>query len=378
MRIKILSLVTLVLLGAGACSLQNVGLGDETPRPQADSSSIEIDDSSAEESPHSELADVIDEVLPAVVNIRASTVQFDPLGNPDEVGGQGSGVVIDPQGIILTNHHVVAGATEVEVVFNDEEVGTLEGTVIGTVPEKDIAVVQVEPEEELPSVQIGDSSSLRLGDEVVAIGFPLGLGGPTVTAGIVSAIDRNIEIGGDPIAGSDASELEGLLQTDAAINPGNSGGALIDVAGQLIGINTAAARAGSAENIGFAIPIDSAVPIVQEILDEPPEQRAWLGISVQSVASAAVAQQLGLDPDARGAMVAGVFPDSPAEDGGLEQADLIIDVGGEEVDSGDALTAALTEFDPGEVVPITVLRDGSEEVVEVELGQRPVTIEPPE
>ena len=375
-RTSFATLCLAALLTLSSCSLENVGLGEAsgTPAPRP---SVDIDAASGSEAPHSPLADVIDEVLPAVVNIRASTVQFDPLGNPDEVGGQGSGVVIDPEGIILTNNHVVSGATEVDVIFNDEEIGRLEGTVLGTFPERDIAVVQVDSEDPLPSVEIGDSGSLRLGDDVVAIGFPLGLGGPTVTKGIVSAVDRNIELGSEGV-GNEPAELEGLLQTDAAINPGNSGGALIDTAGQLVGINTAAARAGSAENIGFAIPIDAAIPVAEEILAEPPEQRAWLGISVQSVASSAVAQQLGLDPDARGAFVGGVFPGSPAEEAGMEQGDLIIDVGGEEVDSGDALTEALTQFDPGEIVDVVVIRDGDERTLEVELGQRPVTIEPPE
>lgn len=376
MRTKLLVFLSAMLLVFSACSLENVGLGEEPASPDP-APSVELDSASGGEAPHSELADVIDEVLPAVVNIRASTVQFDPLGNPDEIGGQGSGVVIDPEGIILTNNHVVAGATKVDVVFDDDEIGKLEGTVLGTVPEKDIAVVQVQFEEDLPSIRVGQSSSLRLGDDVIAIGFPLGLGGSTVTKGIVSAIDRNIEVGSE-VAGEDASELEGLLQTDAAINPGNSGGALIDASGQLIGINTAAAQAGAAENIGFAIPIDAVIPVAEEILEEPPEMRAWLGISVQSVASAAVAQQLELDPDARGAFVGGVFPGSPAEEGGMEQGDLIVDVGGEEVDSGDALTEALTRFDPGQVVDVVVIRDGDERTFEIELGQRPVTIEPPE
>ena len=375
-RTSLATLCLAALLALSSCSLDNVGLGEASTTP-APRPSVDIGASSGSEAPHSPLADVIDEVLPAVVNIRASTVQFDPLGNPDEVGGQGSGVVIASEGIILTNNHVVSGATEVDVIFNDEEIGRLEGTVLGTFPERDIAVVQVDSEDPLPSVEIGDSGSLRLGDDVIAIGFPLGLGGPTVTKGIVSAVDRNIELGSEGV-GNEPAELEGLLQTDAAINPGNSGGALIDTAGQLVGINTAAARAGSAENIGFAIPIDAAIPVAEEILAEPPEQRAWLGISVQSVASSAVAQQLGLDPDARGAFVGGVFPGSPAEEAGMEQGDLIIDVGGEEVDSGDALTEALTRFDPGEIVDVVVIRDGEEEAFEVELGQRPVTIEPPE
>jgi S1-C subfamily serine protease len=305
--------------------------------------------------------------------VRVTAVAFDPFGEAQIGEGQGSGVVIDSAGVILTNNHVVQDATEVDVIFTDDR-EPLEGEVIGTVPEKDIAVIRVDADDLTP-IEVGRSSGLRLGDDVVAIGFPLGLGGVTATKGIISATDRNIRVGtgGGPLP----EALEGLLQTDAAINPGNSGGALVDVAGRLVGINTAAARAGSAENVGFAIPIDEAITIAEEILGEPAEQRAWLGVQIQSVNSSAVASQLGLDPSVRGALIAGIFPDGPAEGAGLEQGDVIVRAAGEDVTSAEGLTRALTQVDPGEVIEVTFLRGGSERTVEVEAGARPVTFERP-
>lgn len=326
---------------------------------------------SGQAGPTSPLADVIESALPSVVNVRVTSVDFDALGGVQEGQGEGSGVVIDEKGIILTNNHVVSGATEVEVVFNDDH-RSMTGEVLGTLPEKDLAIIRVEAKDLTP-IEIGDSSSLRLGDEVVAIGFPLGLGGPTVTKGIVSATNRDIEVGG-----ADTGSLKDLLQTDAAINPGNSGGALIDLDGRLVGINTAAAQAGSAENVGFAIPVDAAIPLAQEILSEPPEQRAWLGVQIDTVGSSAVASELGLDPDVRGAIVAGLFPDSPAAEGGIEQGDVIIDLGGNELESAADLTTTVTKFDPGETIEVTVVRGDETLTFDVTLGQRPATIPVPE
>jgi S1-C subfamily serine protease len=192
-------------------------------------------------------AAVAQRVLPGVVYVRV-----EGFGGT----GAGSGVVIDREGTILTNNHVVAGASEVTVVFNDgRHDEPLRGEVVGTAPERDLAVVRVDAGDLTP-VELGRSGDLRLGDPVLALGFPLGLG-PTVTQGIVSGLERTIEPSGGP-------RLEGLLQTDAAINPGNSGGALVDANGRLVGINTAGA--GFAENIGFAIAIDQARPVVEEIL----------------------------------------------------------------------------------------------------------------
>ncbi len=353
-------LVALSLLASG-CSIPAIEVGGRPPAPEV---TIRQSDDAA---PASALAGMIERVLPSVVNVRVTSVQFDPLGGVQDVEGQGSGVIIDGSGIIVTNNHVVEGATEVTVSFNDDHPRT-NGQVLGTVPEKDLAVIKVDVEG-LTSIEVGRSNALRLGDDVVAIGFPLGLGGPTVTKGIISATDRNIDVNGAAI-----DQLEGLLQTDAAINPGNSGGALVDTAGRLIGINTAAAQAGAAENIGFAIPVDAAIPVVEEILREPPEERAWMGVQIQSVEDPAMASQLGLDPDVRGALISGLFPDSPAADAGVEQGDVVIDVGGEEVASQEDLTRALTLFDPGETVDVIVVRGSETITLPVTLGQRPTTI----
>lgn len=356
---------TLVLAGCNLQAVADQEASSEAPAPEVTLEQM------GDAAPTSPLADVIEAVLPAVVNVRVTSVEFDPLGEAQEGQGEGSGVVIDEGGIILTNNHVVSGATEVKIVFNDDHPSMI-GTVIGTLPEKDIAIIRVEADDLTP-IEIGNSSSLRLGDEVVAIGFPLGLGGPTVTKGIVSAKERDIEVGG-----ADAESLKDLLQTDAAINPGNSGGALVDLAGRLVGINTAAAQAGSAENVGFAIPVDDAIPLAQEILSEPPEERAWLGVQIDTVGSSAIAEELGLDPDVRGAIVAGLFPDSPAAEGGIEQGDVITKLGDLELESAEDLTTSLTEFDPGETIKVTVVRGDETIVLDVELDQRPATIPLPE
>lgn len=366
MRRAVLASIAVAVFLAG-CSLEGVGVGETAQELPDPSPSVTFDQADTPP-PHSDLADMVEEVLPSVVNIRVEAVSFDPLGEAQIGKGEGSGVVIDPSGIIITNNHVIADATDVQVVFND---GTkLDGTVLGTSPENDVAVVQVEADEPLAAIEIGDSSSLRLGDDVVAIGFPLGLGGSTVTKGIISALDRTIDIRQeDP---SLPPSLQGLLQTDAAINPGNSGGALVDAAGRLVGINTAAAQAGAAENIGFAIPIDTALPIAQEIVEKPPEQRSYLGVQIQEL-TPPVAAQLGIDPDLEGALVAGLFPDGPAEDAGIEQGDVIVEIAGEAITGIQDVNTALRDLNPGELVEVVVVRGSDEMTIEVELGRRPTT-----
>lgn len=341
----------------GACTIEGArdAIGSSTDRDIEDVS-IDQDDAPP---PRSPLADVVAEALPSVVNVKVTSLSNVGLGR-----GEGSGVVIDEAGIILTNFHVVRGAVDVEVVFNDGR-DRMTGRVIGGIPERDLAVIRVDADD-LDPIAIGRSSNLQLGDDVVAIGFPLGLGSsPTVTKGIVSALDRNIE------AGDEGLSLEGLLQTDAAINPGNSGGALIDRAGRLVGVNTAAATASAAENIGFAIAIDEALPIIREILNEPPEDRAWLGVSIASVDAASDAAQLGLDPDVRGAAITLVFPDNPAREAGLEQGDVIVRLGGRPVASAEDLTEALSGFDPGDEVDVVIVNQTGTETVQVTLAQRP-------
>jgi S1-C subfamily serine protease len=356
MRKLAVALLALVLLLA-ACTIEAVREVAEDVADDVASEQVDLSQSDTPP-PRSPVAEVVAEALPSVVNVKVTSVNNVGLGR-----GEGSGVVIDAGGVILTNFHVVSGAVNVDIVFNDDH-GRMPGRVIGGIPERDLAVIRVDADD-LDPIEIGRSSNLRLGDDVIAIGFPLGLGGPTVTKGIVSALDRSIE------AGAEGLSLEGLLQTDAAINPGNSGGALIDRAGRLVGINTAAAQASAAENIGFAIAIDSALPVIEEILSEPPEDRAWLGVSIDSVDSASDAAQLGLDLDVRGAAITLVFPDNPAQAAGLEEGDVIIRVGDDPVRSAEDLTSALARLDPGDEVDVVIVNQEGTRTVEVTLAQRP-------
>jgi S1-C subfamily serine protease len=316
---------------------------------------------STEPPPVSETADVIESVLPSVVNVRIKSVTFDPLGGQQTAQGEGSGVVIDADGIIVTNFHVVRTAVSVNVVLSDGR--TVEGRVIGAAPERDLAVIKVNADN-LKPIRIGKSSSLRLGDDVIAIGFPLGLsGGATVTKGIVSSTSRTI----DPQGGV---RLTGVLQTDAAINPGNSGGALVDGNGHLVGINTAAAGAAAAENVGFAIGIDSALPTINEILNKPAEQRAWLGVDIHVPLTPGVATQLNL-PVTQGALVSGTFEGSPAREAGIQAGDVIVAIDGDQVTDNNALSEILANRNPGDEIDIRLVGPDGERTVTVTLDQRP-------
>lgn len=321
---------------------------------------IQQDDSAP---PSSDVADTIESVLPSVVNIQVRSVESTVFG-PEESGGEGSGVIIDRDGVILTNNHVVQCATDVRVAFNDgrEE---MDGEVVGTVPEKDLAIVRVDVDD-LEAITVGKSSNMRLGDPVLAIGFPLGLGEtPTVTRGIISGKARAIRA---QTPGGGVEALEDLLQTDAAINPGNSGGALIDLAGRLVGINTAGVSAAAGENVGFAIPIDEAVEVVEDIFGDV--DKGWLGVSIGSVDSARIAEEVGVDDDVRGAVILGLLP-GPAEDSGLREGDVIVSVAGEDIGSAEDLGDALDGRGPGDRVELEVVRDDDTRTVEVRLGRRP-------
>lgn len=350
-----IALLLLAVLLSAACVIETDGEPTGTS-----SEGQEVDISQSDQlPPRSPVADVVAEALPSVVNVKVTSLNTGGLGR-----GEGSGVVIDEAGVILTNFHVVQGAVNVEIVFNDDH-GRMRGRVIGGIPERDLAVIRVDADD-LDPIEIGRSSNLQLGDDVIAIGFPLGLGNsPTVTKGIVSGLDRNID------AGDSGLHLEGLLQTDAAINPGNSGGALVDRAGRLVGVNTAAASAGFAENIGFAIAIDEALPVIREILSEPPEDRAWLGVSIASVDTSSDAAQLGVDLDVRGAAITLVFPDNPAREAGLQEGDIIVRLGGKPVASAEDLTEALSSFDPGDEVEVVVVNRDGTETFDVVLARRP-------
>ena len=305
------------------------------------------------------VADVVARVLPSLVNVRSTTFGGDK--------GEGSGVVVDAKGILVTNYHVVRDSRSLTVVFNDgKHRKSLAASVVGTAPERDLAVLRV-PAQDLTPITIGHSSKLRLGDGVVALGFPLGLGGPTVTSGIVSGLNRTISTNEGP-------SLEGLLQTDAAINPGNSGGPLVDMSGRLIGINTAAASAGYAENVGFAISIDEAKPVIEEIRAKPAAKRAWLGVVVQSVDTDADAVQLGVDASVRGAGIISVVPTSPAAKAGMREGSVVVEVDGKPIRSAADLTRVLGGYDPGDLVTLEVVDAFGPQRFTLKLIKRPATV----
>ncbi len=267
----------------------------------------------------------------------------------------GSGFVIDPSGIIVTNNHVIADADEIIANFAD---GTrLPAQVIGHDRETDVAVLQVEPDEPLATVNLGDSDSLRVGDWVLAIGNPFGLGG-TVTAGIVSAQERDIQSG----------RYDSFIQTDASINRGNSGGPLFDMDGRVVGINTAImSPTGSSVGIGFSIPINLARRVIDQLIEFGETRRGWLGVRIQSV-SDEIAESLGLDR-ARGALVAGVSPEGPGGRGGIETGDVILEFDGKPVPRMRDLSRIVAETEVGKAVDVLILRRGEELTLGVTIGR---------
>jgi S1-C subfamily serine protease len=354
------ALIGLLVVG---CSSQ---LTSPSPSPPT-SSGKPVVINRAENTPHhSDESKMVERVLPSLVNVRVTDLRADPFGGSETVKAEGSGAIISRDGYILTNNHVVDGAVSVKVLFNDGR-DAADGSVVGTDPDRDLAVVKVD-EINLTPVTIGHSGDLKLGDRVTALGFPLGLGGPTVTQGIVSGLNRSVQVGG----GEQGTEnLVGLLQTDAAINPGNSGGPLVDADGNLIGINTAAAQAGSAENIGFAISIDEALPVARELISTPPSHRAWLGVQMGSVDSATQASELGLPLDTRGAVIAGVVPDGPAAQAGLRAGEVVTEINGSPVTSAEDVTRILRGIAPGDHLEISVVGPNGERTVNVTADRRP-------
>jgi S1-C subfamily serine protease len=349
--VRALLLAGALLLLAG-CDLGGGSEGTTTTVTEARTTTAEADAPPVSGS----LADAIERVLPSVVYVRTTV--------PGGGDGEASGVVVDRAGIIVTNNHVVEGATTISVEFNDGVHATpLAATVVGSAPERDLAVLRVDAADLLP-IRIASSGALRLGDDVIAIGYPAGLGGPTVTRGIVSGLDRTIEPEG-------GARLEGLLQTDAAINPGNSGGALVDRAGRLVGINTAGARGAETENIGFAIAIDGARPVIDEIRREPQATRAWLGAAIASVESDAAAVALGLDPSTRGVRLTDVYEGGPAARAGLEPGDVIVTLDGAPIRSAEGLTRALARRDPGDRVELELIDTVGPRRATLTLGRRP-------
>ncbi len=327
--------------------------------------------------PMPSLAPLVEQVSPTVVNIRVSqTVSTGSSFGDDlfrrfyglpqvprgsrEVASAGSGVIVDAErGYILTNHHVVDSAEKIQISLIDGDV--LDAEIVGSDAATDIALIKVEADD-LTEMPIGDSDSVRAGDFVLAIGNPFGLG-HTVTSGIVSALGRT---------GISQNGYEDFIQTDASINPGNSGGALVNMRGELVGINSAIiSRSGGNVGIGFAVPTEIAESIMRQILDFGEVRRGLLGVTIQAI-DAEVAEALNASVD-RGALVTEVVPGSAAEKSGLRVDDIIVGVNEEKITNASELRNTIGLKGSGESVTIRYIRDGKERTTRAELGQQQVT-----
>lgn len=314
-------------------------------------------------------AELADQLSPAVVNISISQMvapqsldipgipEDSPLNNffdeffeqqmnagPQRVQSLGSGFLIDPSGVVITNNHVIEGADRIEITFTDGT--TLPATLAGSDPKTDLAVLRVESDETLPYVRFGDSGKLRVGDWVMAIGNPFGLGG-SVTAGIVSALNRDIHAG----------NYDDFIQTDAAINRGNSGGPLFNLDGEVVGVNSAIiSPSGASVGIGFAVPASTAQPIVEQILKYGETRRGWIGVRIQTV-TPDIAESLGLGP-VRGALIAGLTEGGPAAAGGLEPGDVVLAFDGHPISTMRDLPRMVAGTEIGSTVELQIFRDG--------------------
>ncbi|MCZ7480491.1 Do family serine endopeptidase [Rhizobium rhizogenes] len=328
------------------------------------------------------VADLAEPLLDAVVNISTSqNVKTEgkgpvppklPEGSPfqeffkdyfdsqkpeggEKVNSLGSGFVIDPAGYVVTNNHVIEGADAIEVIFPNGS--KLKATLVGTDTKTDLSVLKVEPKTPLKAVKFGDSRSMRIGDWVMAIGNPFGLGG-SLTVGVISARGRNINAG----------PYDNFIQTDAAINKGNSGGPLFNMKGEVIGINTAIiSPSGGSIGIGFAVPTELAQNIVQQLIEFGETRRGWLGVRVQPVTDD-VAASLGME-SAKGALISGVAKGGPVENGPIQAGDVVLKFDGKDIHEMRDLLRIVAESPVGKEVDVVILRDGKEETVKVKLGQ---------
>jgi serine protease Do len=267
----------------------------------------------------------------------------------------GSGFIIDPAGIVITNNHVIEGANEITVILTDGR--KLKAEVIGKDAKVDVAVLQVKTDAPLKAVKFGDSEKMRVGDAVMAVGNPFGLGG-TVTAGIVSARNRNI----------DSGPYDNYIQTDASINKGNSGGPLFNMDGDVIGINTAIlSPSGGSIGIGFATPSDEVIPIIDQLRQFHEVRRGWLGVRIQNVDDG-IAESLGLGTP-RGALIAGVDDKGPAKPAGLKAGDVILTFDGRDVKQSRDLPGIVATTPVGKEVPVGIFRDGKTQNLTVKLGR---------
>jgi serine protease Do len=320
----------------------------------------------------SAVRDVAQKVKPAVVQITNQQVQIDQFDQSYSVpAGVGSGVIYDSQGHILTNNHVIEGAEELLVSLPDGR--SFPARLVGADPQTDLAVVQISGDN-LPVAQLGDSGQLQVGDWVVAIGNALALpGGPTVTAGVVSALNRTVQEPGNENSQS-GPFLFDVIQTDAPINPGNSGGPLLNLAGQVIGINTLVAGQAepgvTAQGIGFAISIAAAKPIADELVATGRVVHTYLGINYVPL-SPALASRLSVSANTTGIVVAQVVSGSPAAQAGLKRMDVITGIDGKALQSESSLQQTLATHKPGDKLTLTVQRGSQKTDFQVTLGERP-------
>ena len=282
-------------------------------------------------------------------------------GQNQPQGGLGSGVIISASGYILTNNHVVEGADEIEVILNDTR--KAKAKVIGTDPDTDLAILKIEFDK-LPVIVLGDSDALLVGDAVLAIGNPFGVG-QTVTGGIVSALGRN-QLG--------INTFENFIQTDAAINPGNSGGALVDINGALMGINTAIySRSGGSMGIGFAIPVSTAKQVLEGIVKDGQVTRGWIGVEPQEI-NAELLETFGIKPgvlQSGGVIITGVLQNGPAAQAGIQPGDVVVAVDGKAVSTVAELLGAVAGLKPGMAAPVSVLRRDGRTEIAVTPSKRP-------
>ncbi|TAM73545.1 MAG: PDZ domain-containing protein [Chloroflexota bacterium] len=374
------ALIAAVLASGGTyLALNASGLVGSTAQPSAagaTSAATTVSNQTVNIDEQSAITHAAQVVGPAVVTITGREVDPNQLFGSQQVTGIGSGVIFDKAGWILTNRHVVCGTNQLQVSLADGR--TFSGTVYGTDTLTDLAIVKVAGSN-LPVAPIGESSTLKQGQIAVAIGSPLGNFTNSVTAGIISASNRDIQVPDDCNQGQTVA-VHNLLQTDAAINPGNSGGALVDSSAQVIGINTAVA--GNAQGIGFAIPIDIAKPIMEQALAGDQLSRPYIGIRYQPVdVATAQANHLPIDygawitPAANGGGAPGVTADSPADKAGLKENDIITSIDGQRVDADHDLNNLLLRSKPGETVKLTVLRAGQTLTISVTLGTRPAGLQ---
>jgi len=316
-------------------------------------------------------------VMPAVVNIFTSSEVKTPAAPfmddprfrfffgdefddnaPQQSSSLGSGVIVSHDGYILTNHHVVETADEIEVAFADGR--TAKGHIIGTDPDTDLAVIKVDIGSNLPAITFGQSDQAHVGDIVLAIGNPFGVG-QTVTMGIVSALKRN-HLG--------LSTFENFIQTDAAINPGNSGGALVDIEGNLLGINSAIySPNGGSLGIGFAIPTSTAKKVMEQIIQSGSVTRGWVGIAVQEL-TPELAESFKLK-DTQGVLIAEVVRGSPADKSGIKAGDILVSIDGKAMADSTTMLETISALPPGKVALLKLMRNQSEVAIQVKVGKRP-------